>query len=110
MARTMFVNPSDKQKEIYTTVTDCMDHIMEKMTPGTKLSELYEAAKSFLKKSKNPELADKLGKNIGFGMGIVFRESALVISPKVNKLFLQDCVEIECFSATKRSKREWSST
>ena len=86
MARTMFVNPTEKQKQVYTTVTDCMDHIMEKMTPGTVISSLYDDAKAFLKKSANPELAEKIGKNIGFGMGIVFRESALVISPKVSLL------------------------
>lgn len=92
MARTMFVNPTDAQKEVYTTVSDCFDSIMDKFVPGAKLSSLYEETKLFLQKSKHPELAAKLGKNIGFGMGIDFRESSLVISPKCDEVIRKGMV------------------
>ena len=52
------------------------------LTAGTKLSTVYNSVKEFLSKSKYPTLGDKLTKSIGFAMGIDFRESSLLISPK----------------------------
>ena len=48
-----------------------------------KLSEVYDTAVKFVK-DKRPELVEKLTKNIGFGMGIEFREAALLITNKTN--------------------------
>ena len=56
--------------------------ILFKLTAGTKLSTVYNSVKEFLSKSKYPSLGDKLTKSIGFAMGIDFRESSLLISPK----------------------------
>lgn len=56
---------------------------MKKLTAGTKLSSVYEAAIKFVK-DENPNLLDHLTKNFGFAMGIEFRESSLLIGPKTN--------------------------
>ena len=56
--------------------------ILLKLAAGTKLSTVYNSVKEFLSKSKYPSLGDKLTKSIGFAMGIDFRESSLLISPK----------------------------
>ena len=48
-----------------------------------KLSEVYETAVKYVKE-KRPELVEKLTKNVGFGMGIEFREAALLITNKTN--------------------------
>lgn len=50
---------------------------------GSKLSGVYDAATSFVK-SKRPELFDKMTKNVGFAMGIEFREGALLITGKAS--------------------------
>lgn len=44
---------------------------------------MYDAATSFVK-SKRPELFDKMTKNVGFAMGIEFREGALLITGKAS--------------------------
>ena len=43
---------------------------------------VYQAVKNNLAASKFPKLADKLGKSIGFAMGIDFRESSLLVATK----------------------------
>ncbi|KAF4519024.1 hypothetical protein B566_EDAN009787 [Ephemera danica] len=59
------------------------EHLLTKLQAGVKLSELYESGVEFVQKSK-PNLLDNFTKNWGFGMGIEFRESSLVIGPKTN--------------------------
>ena len=49
----------------------------------TKLSEVYNSALKYVQ-SNRPELAEKMTKNIGFGMGIEFREASLLITNKTN--------------------------
>lgn len=48
---------------------------------GVKLSEVYDHVVSYVKKEKS-EFADKLTKNIGFAMGIEFREGSLLLGGK----------------------------
>ena len=55
---------------------------IEKLRAGVKLADVYKTVKDHLAASKFPKLADKLGKSIGFAMGIDFRESALLIATK----------------------------
>ena len=50
---------------------------------GARLSEVYEATVKYVQ-SNRPELVEKLTKNFGFGMGIEFREAALLITNKTN--------------------------
>jgi len=80
--RTMMVNPSDTQREVYTAVLEAQEAGIDKLRAGVKLSEVYKTVRQKLSDSKFGYLAEKLGKNIGFGMGIDFRESALLIGGK----------------------------
>lgn len=50
---------------------------------GVKLSAVYDAAVALVKKEK-PKFLDKLTKNVGFAMGIEFREGSLLISSKMS--------------------------
>ena len=59
------------------------DHIPKVDISDVKLSEVYDTAVKFVK-DKRPELVEKLTKNMGFGMGIEFREAALLITNKTN--------------------------
>merc|ERR1719244_1814701 len=80
IVRTMLVDPSQEVQDLYTYLVSLEDLIIDKLRAGTKLSSVYNAAMSNVKKEK-PELADKINKNFGFAMGIEFREGCLVIGP-----------------------------
>ena len=47
------------------------------------MSEVYEKVVAFVRKEK-PHLEDKLTKTFGFVIGVEFRDSSCVISPKCN--------------------------
>ncbi|XP_014749622.1 PREDICTED: FACT complex subunit SPT16-like, partial [Sturnus vulgaris] len=49
--------------------------------PGAKLCDVYAAVMDVVKKQR-PELLGKITKNLGFAMGIEFREGSLVINSK----------------------------
>ena len=59
------------------------DEILKALVEGAKLSDVYNAAESYIKKEK-PALLDKMTKTLGFVTGLEFRESSLVIGPKNN--------------------------
>jgi len=80
--RTMMVNPTDDQRDVYTTILEAQEAGIDALRSGVKLNSIYQKVRSKLSESKFPHLAEKLGKNIGFGMGIDFRESALLIGAK----------------------------
>ncbi|RWS25593.1 FACT complex subunit spt16-like protein [Leptotrombidium deliense] len=81
--RTLLVNPTDKQQKMYELLVDLEEAVLAKLVDGTKLSEVYNHAVVFLKQ-RNPNLIDKLTKNLGFLTGIEFREPSMLIAPKVN--------------------------
>ena len=46
--RTMFVNPSDEQREIYDTVYEAHEHALSKLVAGAKLNSVYTSVKTKL--------------------------------------------------------------
>ena len=86
LIRTMMVNPSDGQRDVYTAVLEAQEAGIDALRAGAKLSSVYQTVRTKLSESKIPNLAEKLGKNIGFGMGIDFRESALLIGAKNDQI------------------------
>lgn len=83
VSRTLMIDPTDEQKKNYEFLLEVLEHIINNLSEGTVLSDLYNSCTSFVK-SKRPDLADKLTKNFGFATGIEFREGTLVIGPKTN--------------------------
>ena len=78
-SRTLVFNPTDKQKEAYDVAYNALQHAMDKLTPGTALSEVYNSTLAFIK-AKNPSLGDKVHTNFGFGIGSKYKEDELSIS------------------------------
>ena len=90
------VNPTEQQTETYNAVLEAHEAGIDKLRAGVKLADgkklfsdnfykrfsVYQAVKDNLAASKFPKLADKLGKSIGFAMGIDFRESSLLVATK----------------------------
>lgn len=57
---------------------------MEEMKVGVQISEIYTKAQQYVE-SNRPELKAHLPNNLGFGMGLEFRESDYVINAKNNR-------------------------
>ena len=58
--------------------------ILQNLKPGNKISAVYQKGIDFLKE-KVPELLEKMGTNMGFGIGLEFKENNLVINAKNNR-------------------------
>lgn len=81
VTRTFLVDPTNERRENYDILLRVMNKAVEHLRPGVKLRVVYEEALNELKRQK-PGLEQHLTKNIGFGTGIEFRDSSLLISPK----------------------------
>lgn len=64
---------------------------MKKLVAGTKVSEVYETGIKFVKDEK-PEMLNHLTKNFGFAMGIEFKESSLLLGPKIHAILKKGMV------------------
>ena len=80
IVRTMLVDPSQEVQDMYNYLLSLEELITNKLQPGVKLCDVYNAAMDNVKEKK-PDFADKITKNFGFAMGIEFREGSLVIGP-----------------------------
>lgn len=81
ICRTFMVNPPEKMQKDYEFLVELFDKLVDKLKAGVKLCDVYNAIYSHVK-DKRADLADKLTKAVGFGMGIEFRESSLLVGPK----------------------------
>ncbi|THH10989.1 hypothetical protein EW146_g8192 [Bondarzewia mesenterica] len=99
VGRTFIVDPDKEQESIYNLLLSLQAELLPKMKDGTSARDVYHHASAFIKK-KNPELEKHFVKNIGFGvsginslylihsklteakMGMEFRDSAYLLSPK----------------------------
>ncbi|KRX92343.1 FACT complex subunit spt16, partial [Trichinella pseudospiralis] len=83
LIRTLLVEPNKQLQDVYELLLDVELKIMESLKPGVKLSEVYGYAEDLVRVRK-PQYLEYLTKSVGFGMGIEFRESALLINGKNN--------------------------
>lgn len=83
ISRTLMIDPTEDQKKSYEFLLQVSDEIINRLTDGVVLSDLYQQIVDFVR-DKRPDLVDKLTKNFGFVTGIEFREGHLVIGPKTN--------------------------
>ncbi|MCL4118736.1 UNVERIFIED_CONTAM: hypothetical protein GTU68_027378 [Idotea baltica] len=81
ICRSFMVNPTDQMQKNYEFLLQVYDKVVAKLQAGTKLCEVYEEASSYIS-SNRPDLLDKFTKSVGFGMGIEFRESSLLVGAK----------------------------
>lgn len=91
IARTFMIGPHKSQESNYTFLLEVQQAVLAKMHEGVSIDRVYAAALDLIK-LKKPDLADKFVKNIGFGTGIDFRESAYVVSPKNTRTLHENMV------------------
>lgn len=86
-SRTLLMYPTELQEKVYNTVLKAQEKAIAALVPGAPLKSAYIAVKTHLKEacgkdSTLPDLASNLTKNVGFGMGIEFRDSSMILSTK----------------------------
>ncbi|XP_022794769.1 FACT complex subunit SPT16-like isoform X2 [Stylophora pistillata] len=83
IVRTMLYEPSQEQQDNYDLLLTTVDVILDKLRHGVKLCDVYNAALEHVTEKK-PDFQANFVKNVGFGMGIEFREGSLLIASKNN--------------------------
>ncbi|NXA93678.1 SP16H protein, partial [Melanocharis versteri] len=83
LVRTLMVDPPQDMQEHYGFLLQLQEVLLRELltAPGAKLCDVYAAVMDVVKKQR-PELLGKITKNLGFAMGIEFREGSLVINSK----------------------------
>ncbi|KAJ3218860.1 FACT complex subunit spt16 [Dinochytrium kinnereticum] len=76
--------PKEGKETNYKFLLELQAHLMSSIKDGILCSELYQIALDYVSKSR-PELKDNFVKNIGFGIGIEFKESAYSLSSKSSR-------------------------
>lgn len=87
VARTFLVDPPKAVSDTYETLIDVHEACLAVMKPGNTLKSVYAAAVKQLKKSDREDLVECLPKNLGFAIGVYFREGNLTLSKKNNVTF-----------------------
>ncbi|KAI8393680.1 FACT complex subunit-domain-containing protein [Radiomyces spectabilis] len=81
IGRTFLIDPSKIQEKNYEFLVDLQTRVLDNIRDGVKIKDIYQKALGYIK-SKRPDLEKHFTKNIGFGMGIEFREGSYVLSAK----------------------------
>ncbi|XP_026545907.1 FACT complex subunit SPT16-like, partial [Notechis scutatus] len=81
LVRTLMVDPPQETQDNYAFLLQLQEEMLKELRHDAKLCEVYAAVMDMVKKQK-PELLSKITKNLGFAMGIEFREGSLIINSK----------------------------
>ena len=87
VARTFLVDPPRPVSETYETLLSTQEACLKAMIPGKPLKGVYLAAVKRLKQEGRDDLVKCLPKNLGFSIGLDFREPSLVLNAKNPALF-----------------------
>lgn len=85
ISRTLLVDPSKEQEEAYSAVLKAHEAAIDALVPGATLRDSYNATVDALKASgakMADDLVQGLGKNVGFGTGIEYRDSTHLLNGK----------------------------
>jgi len=85
IARTYLIDPTPEQKENYNLLLEIQQQVIDALKPGNKISKVMEVAMEYLE-VKNPKLKDKFVKSCGFGIGVEYREAALSLTSKNERI------------------------
>jgi nucleosome binding factor SPN SPT16 subunit len=91
VGRTLLVNPTKTQERNYEFLLEMFGFVLSILRPGTKCKEIYNKVVGYVK-SKRSDLESNFVKNIGFGIGIEFRESQLLLNSKNDTEIPQNAV------------------
>ncbi|KAH7919903.1 FACT complex subunit SPT16 [Leucogyrophana mollusca] len=81
LGRSIIVDPSKEQEAIYNLLLSLQAELLREVKDGVTAREVYSLALEYVKEKK-PELEKNFVKNVGFGIGVEFRDSAYLLSLK----------------------------
>ncbi|OCU01519.1 FACT complex subunit SPT16-like [Xenopus laevis] len=81
LVRTLMVDPTQEMQDNYNFLLQLQEELLKELKHGAKICDAYQIIMDQVKKQK-PDLMSKITKNLGFAMGIEFREGSLVINNK----------------------------
>jgi len=81
IGRTYLIDPDKEMEGNYAILLATQQVCLDALRPGKPLSEVYAAAENFIKKKK-PDLMKNFTKDVGFGMGLEFRDSTYRLNAK----------------------------
>ncbi|EJD05718.1 FACT complex subunit SPT16 [Fomitiporia mediterranea MF3/22] len=84
IGRTFVVDPSKEQETVYALLVTLQSELLHKMKDGVPARDIYMHAITYIREKK-PELEKHFVKNVGFSMGMEFRDSQYLLSPKCNR-------------------------
>ncbi|KAF1331979.1 Fact complex subunit spt16, partial [Globisporangium splendens] len=88
VGRTFFIDPSSSMEKSYELLLEAHDMCVKELRPGKTIAKVVEKVRKFIQ-SRNPTLFAKLTKNLGFGIGLEFRESCNLLTPKNNTVVVE---------------------
>ena len=77
------MNPNEDQKNLYEFLVELQESIIDKLREGIRLSDVYQHAVDVVSK-RDKSLIEKMTKNVGFAMGLEFREGSLLLARNSN--------------------------
>ncbi|KAH6918778.1 FACT complex subunit SPT16 [Coprinopsis sp. MPI-PUGE-AT-0042] len=81
IGRTFIVDPTQDQEAQYNLLLSLQQEMVSFIKDGVQAKEVYQHALDFVKE-RHPELEKHFVKNLGFGIGMEFRDGTYVLSPK----------------------------
>lgn len=84
VSRTYFINPTPDQKANYDLLLKTHQKVLQALRDGVSCKDLYTIAYDYVKK-QSPGTEQKLTKNVGWGIGIDFRDSNVLLNAKNTK-------------------------
>lgn len=88
ISRTYFIDPTPDQTKNYNAVLEAYEAALKAMKPGEKISSVY----TNIAKSLETKDLQGLMRNVGFGIGLEFRESYLSMKASNNTVFEEGMV------------------
>ncbi|KAF8350878.1 FACT complex subunit SPT16 [Amanita rubescens] len=89
VGRTFIVDPHPAQGDQYNLLFSLQTALLSFIHDGVSARDIYQFALNYVKE-RQPELEKHLVKNIGFAMGIEFRDSAYLLSAKNSRVVKKD--------------------
>ncbi|OWZ17375.1 FACT complex subunit SPT16 [Phytophthora megakarya] len=81
VGRTFFIDPTSSMEKSYELLREAHEMCVKELQPGKTVGKVVEKVRKFIQ-SRNATLFGKLTKNLGFGIGLEFRESCNLLTTK----------------------------
>lgn len=81
IGRTYLIDPTKEQEQNYELLLQVQKKVIESIKDGAVCSDVYKAAVEFVKE-KNPDMEQRFMKNVGWGIGIEFKDSSAILNAK----------------------------